>query len=71
MYPNPVSDEIYIRNLPSRTRLSILDVTGRLVYEATSVQTNISISLNQLPAGHYQLVLEDANERMVYTVIKL
>jgi hypothetical protein len=71
MYPNPVSDEIYIRNLPSRTRLSILDVTGRLVYEATSVQTNISISLNQLPAGHYQLVLEAANERMVYTVIKL
>lgn len=71
MYPNPVSDEIHIQNLPSRVRLSIFDVTGRLVYEATSVQTNISISLNQLPAGHYQLAVEAVNERMVYTVIKL
>ena len=71
MYPNPVSDEIYIRNLPSRVRLSIFDVTGRLVYEATSVRSDISVSLNKLPAGHYQLAVETANERMVYTVIKL
>lgn len=71
MYPNPVSDEIHIRNLPSRTRLSIFDVTGRLVYEVTSVRSDISVSLSQLPAGHYQLAVEAANERMVYTVIKL
>ena len=57
VYPNPVSDVLYLKNLPSETvQYSIFNVLGQ---EVTAGSTNGSISVAGLKKGVYFLQIKD------------
>ena len=57
VYPNPVSDVLYLKNLPSETvQYSIFNVLGQ---EMTAGSTNGSISVAGLKKGVYFLQIKD------------
>lgn len=53
VYPNPVSDMLYLENAENLNDISIYSVTGQLVYQSGEVSR--SINVNHLPAGIYSL----------------
>lgn len=69
IYPNPTSDHLFIKGADKGTAISLYDVTGRLVYQSVTEQEVYSMSVSQLPAGHYILQLTDANGNRSYSKV--
>ncbi len=69
IYPNPTSDHLFIKGADKGTAISLYDVTGRLVYQSVTEQEVHSMSVSQLPAGHYILQLTDANGNRSYSKV--
>lgn len=62
IYPNPVTDFIYIKNLKNTANYKIFDVSGRLVKEGKIIDEKVDVSF--LPKGNYilQLITKDKVE---------
>lgn len=69
IYPNPTSDHLFIKGADKDTDISLYDVTGRLVYQSVTQQEVHSMSVSQLPTGHYILQLTDANGNRSYSKV--
>lgn len=60
VYPNPAQDFIKIKGLSSSfVDISIIDVSGRIVWEANQYTNNL-IDVSMLSNGYYQLMISDA-----------
>lgn len=68
MYPNPATDILYIQSdIEDLTKVSITDLNGRVVKEATN---NLSqISLGNLAKGIYMVKIESATAKKVEKLI--
>ena len=68
VYPNPANDFLNIRidqAMNAAVDIQIVDMSGRLVYQETSVKlgySNYQIMLNELPTGAYVLRLQTDEE---------
>lgn len=56
IYPNPAGNQIFIESL-EKGSVQILDILGKQVADQIKIQEKISIPLNHLPTGIYQVRL--------------
>ncbi|MEO8855252.1 MAG: T9SS type A sorting domain-containing protein [Ginsengibacter sp.] len=74
IYPNPVSDQLLIKNLPfaSSIHLSILNTKGESVKEINFFSTSTSLYINtaNLPGGAYILLMLSTNRKSAFKFIK-
>ncbi|MGH1520162.1 T9SS type A sorting domain-containing protein [Chryseobacterium sp. JK1] len=68
VYPNPVTDYIYIKNNTFST-YRLMDETGKTL-SSESLQENSSINVKNLPAGIYYLLLQSDKEVKSIKVMK-
>ncbi|HCA06007.1 T9SS type A sorting domain-containing protein [Chryseobacterium sp.] len=59
IYPNPVKDDLYIRNVEKNLPVKIFDMQGKLVYEMISNEKNLKINFSNFPKGQYILNIEN------------
>lgn len=76
LYPNPIVDFLNLEWVsaqpPSTIHLEVLNLEGRSLMKTSLPGANpISISLQGLPSGQYQVSINDGTNSMVYPVIKL
>jgi len=55
VFPNPASNQVNIQSPVHIEEISLMDITGKMVYEALPNSMNTAIRLDQLPAGVYIL----------------
>lgn len=65
IYPNPVSDKIYISGVSTISNVSIYDLNGRRILEAELSNVNSSIDLSALPFGVYLLKVKEETFKFV------
>jgi len=53
IFPNPATDLVNIQSPVNIEEISLMDITGKMVYEALPNSMNTSIRLDQLPGGVY------------------
>ncbi len=76
LYPNPVSDILFVEftGLDERSvNLELYNATGQIIYteKANSVMnTNLSIDLSNQESGVYLMVVRSGNEQVVQQIIK-
>ncbi len=74
LFPNPTSDQLFIRFTDSDakniTHISILDLTGKLVWQSTQVSQNMPVDVSHLPEGIYTLALQKDHETTHQTFVK-
>jgi uncharacterized repeat protein (TIGR03803 family) len=75
VYPNPASDQIIIHfgnKVPKNTTLiSIIDSTGKRVWQSTQVMQNMQVDVSHLPEGVYTLTVKQDNTTTHQTFIKI
>jgi len=57
LFPNPVSDRIYINDLTGEGNVKIMDMHGRLVFDKW-LSFESGISIEQFPAGSYVMLVK-------------
>jgi ribosomal protein L14 len=74
VYPNPVSDILYIKNLPENSSVRVADMSGRTiaVYNANELSSELQINTSEYENGVYTLFLTIDNQKVVkkFTVTK-
>lgn len=72
VYPNPVQDNLHIRldRLGKNAMVKVYSSSGIIVATATMNSLTRTISLKQLPAGMYQVVINNGNEVISKKIIK-
>jgi len=68
VFPNPVNNILNINKLQSNSRVSIYDVTGKLVYHNPLAKNQINVST--LTKGAYTIKIESEKEITVRKFIK-
>ncbi|MCF8448321.1 MAG: T9SS type A sorting domain-containing protein [Taibaiella sp.] len=63
VYPNPATNMVTIANLAAGSRITILDITGKTVYQNTSSGTAMNITTSHLSAGLYVVKITDNSEQ--------
>jgi polyhydroxybutyrate depolymerase len=74
IYPNPVEDQIKIKNLDDEINVTIQDYSGRIVKFATISGQNSTISLSDLNFGSYTVILTSTSqlrEKQILSFIKI
>ena len=70
-YPNPVSNEIYIDNVPVPTTYRMMSIVGATMRQGTLREGNNTLSLGSLPTGIYLLeMIDDEGNKTVKKIIK-
>ncbi len=71
VYPMPAQHTVSVTGIPvSASMLTIVDAVGSQVYStALSQETNKSISVANLPAGHYRLLIELDSESIQMPIV--
>jgi hypothetical protein len=71
IYPNPFRENLQIELKDVKeTRISIYSIQGKLVHQATIHSGINNINLQELPAGSYQLQIENNTDFSVQTIVK-
>jgi len=75
IYPNPTLNTIFVKvklavNDISGWNIELVDVTGRVLYNKTSVSYNNEIDLSSLPPAMYFVVVKTKTERNAFSVVK-
>jgi hypothetical protein len=71
LYPNPVSDVLYIKGLPSGARFQIIDATGRVIEKGNALgaeQWNFPTD-HWIP-GYYGLEIQTNEGRWMERIVK-
>jgi hypothetical protein len=64
IFPNPVTDELYIKNLqPTDKQFVIYSLEGKIVMK--TIISNEKIFVGDLPKGIYTIKVGDRNSRFV------
>lgn len=71
LYPNPALKQFNVGNLnPSElTRISILDLSGRLVYEQSSIGSFAQVNVPQLDAGVYAVKVQTSRSSEIHRIV--
>lgn len=69
IYPNPVSDVVYISNDQNWENYRILDLNGRIIKEG-GVNADAGITVKTLPNGHYVISVWNEDSKAVELFIK-
>ena len=70
MYPNRVSDNLYIINIQPGTDIAIYSLSGVMVANYVSNSDNISLDLSELKTGAYLIRFSKENEIATERFIK-
>lgn len=71
IYPNPATDKLYINFPDSDVRkIQLVDLTGKIVYEANQISQNESIDLSGFISGLYIVRVHTSND-IITTKIKI
>jgi hypothetical protein len=71
IYPNPSSDQLYIRDASDVQAAAIFDFTGRLLLRVSELPSRASVDIRSLPPGVYFLRCTNAKgENHAYKFIK-
>ena len=71
IYPNPTNNIINVNGLENANQLTLLDVTGKVVYTNSNITTNnITIDISNASNGLYFLQIKTANGIDSYKVVK-
>lgn len=72
VYPNPVSNELYIKiQDDSRFKYSLIDLNGNLLIEGTSTSDIATINLTPFSKGTYLVRIETKNNMYIKKIIKI
>lgn len=61
IFPNPTKNHWQVQQLPDDTRLTLTDMSGRILWQGKSSSGTSTIPGAQLPAGNYLLQLDNGN----------
>lgn len=70
IYPNPFSNQLFLRNVPLEAEVVLYDVTGKICYQGIVTQQEFDLSLEFLKAGSYQLQVKYQGISQFFKVIK-
>ena len=59
LYPNPATTYFYLNNLAEGTMVSVIDVTGKIIYNEKTISTNAIIETSNFSNGIYVIQLEN------------
>lgn len=62
--PNPAHDILQIRNIPSRSKLMIFDMTGRVVQEWNEITGSVVLETSSMQRGIYVVALTNAEGKV-------
>ena len=65
IYPNPVTDKIYVSGISDISNVSVYDFNGRKILENELSNVNSGIDLSNLPFGVYLLKIQDETFKFV------
>lgn len=65
VYPNPVTDHVFIKNAPSELTVKFYDSMGRLVSTQTTKEQDNSLDISYLKNGLYFLMVYDEDRLVV------
>lgn len=74
LYPNPTISDVTLEGLLNVSKISVVDITGKLLFEQQNTidQTSANISLQGLSSGVYFIILhQTSGEKSTHKVIKL
>src|SRR5690606_7344206 len=57
LYPNPATEVLKLEGLNAGTSLAITDMIGKQYLQTQTTESNISLSINELPSGLYLIKL--------------
>lgn len=57
VYPNPAKDILKIQTLSFNNKIQLIHISGQVVFNKEFYSSNLEISVNQLPRGIYQLMI--------------
>lgn len=68
VYPNPVTDAVYLRGLEPGQNIQLFDNSGRKIRSVTNSSDSERIDMSQLPSGSYFLRLSDRSGDATETI---
>jgi len=58
LYPNPAKDNFSLSGLVESVNVKVYDAAGRLCISAEAIDSNQSISIQNLSTGHYSVLIQ-------------
>jgi len=71
VYPNPVSDFVWIKNLENHEKISIYDVWGKALYKNIAYDMENGFSVAHFPTGTYYLHIQTRESYKILKFIKM
>jgi hypothetical protein len=68
VYPNPSDGQVTISNVPEKSTIRLLDLSGKTIETHTGLSGKVELNL-KLVSGIYLIQIENKNERMVRKLI--
>ncbi len=62
IYPNPVLDEIFVKNLSEVNQVKVIDITGKTVKNVNDFNQSNSINVSALNKGVYFLIFDNKKQ---------
>ncbi|HNP54713.1 MAG TPA: T9SS type A sorting domain-containing protein, partial [Ferruginibacter sp.] len=77
IYPNPVSDQLVIQQtgtdnaivVDTQAQLQLLDASGRIVKQWQQNKSLETVSVSNLPSGHYTLRIRQAENVQSFRIV--
>ncbi len=70
LYPNPAKDVFTVRSEEAITKVSVLDVNGRIVLSAAPQKNLAELNIQNLAVGNYVVVTETSSSKEAQKLIK-
>lgn len=70
VYPNPMSNTLYISSSISFDQVTILDMNGRVIYSQVATSQSETIDVQSLSVGIYTLVIASEESIMYHKLVK-
>jgi hypothetical protein len=70
IFPNPVSEQLYIRSTSNSVTVTVRDVNDRIIIPATIVSANEPLDFSSVPGGIYFAELKNGQQVTVKKVVK-
>ena len=69
VYPNPATNEINVTSDEPLTNVTILDITGKIVYTSSEITSNQTVNVSSLNRGIYMVQVMTDNKTSVKRLI--
>lgn len=70
IYPNPVRNNLFIKDLSGTNNITIFDATGKVVYSKANVNnTSVNIDLTNLSNGLYTVMINNGSESKTNKIV--